>query len=498
MTAQPEPSVFLPLENSYARLPERFYARLAPTQVRAPRLVKLNEALARELGLDPDYLASPEGVEVLAGNRVPVGSEPLAMAYAGHQFGGFVPQLGDGRAILLGEVIDRNSVRRDIQLKGSGPTPFSRRGDGRAALGPVLREYIIGEAMHALGIPTTRALAAVSTGEDVMRERALPGAVLTRVAASHIRVGTFQFFAVRRDAEGLKTLVDYAIQRHYPDLAGAENPAAALLVRVIDKQAELIARWMLIGFIHGVMNTDNMAISGETIDYGPCAFMDTYDPATVYSSIDEHGRYAYGNQPVIGQWNLSRLAEALLPVIDGDREKAVDIAQEAINAYPGRFEAAFIAGYRKKLGLFAAEDDDAPLVKQLMDVMAASKADFTLTFRGLSEMAADPSADAKVRMLFEDSAAFDAWAAQWRARLAHESGDPAARTVAMKTVNPAFIPRNHLVEEALDAAVNNGDLAPFEKLLGVLARPFEDQPDAPAYALPPRPEQVVRATFCGT
>jgi uncharacterized protein YdiU (UPF0061 family) len=498
MTAQPEPSVFLPLENSYARLPERFYARLAPTQVRAPRLVKLNEDLARELGLGPDYLASPEGVEVLAGNRVPAGSEPLAMAYAGHQFGGFVPQLGDGRAILLGEVIDRNGVRRDIQLKGSGPTPFSRRGDGRAALGPVLREYIIGEAMHALGIPTTRALAAVTTGEDVMRERALPGAVLTRVAASHIRVGTFQFFAVRRDAEGLKALVDYVIQRHYPDLAGAENPAAALLVRVIDKQAELIARWMLIGFIHGVMNTDNMAISGETIDYGPCAFMDTYDPATVYSSIDEHGRYAYGNQPVIGQWNLSRLAEALLPVIHEDREKAVDIAQEAINAYPARFEAAFIAGYRKKLGLIAAEDDDAVLVKQLMDVMAASKADFTLTFRGLSEMAADPSADAKVRMLFEDFAAFDAWAAQWRARLAREGGDPAARAVAMKTVNPAFIPRNHLVEEALDAAVNNGDLAPFEKLLRVLARPFEDQPDAPAYALPPRPEQVVRATFCGT
>ncbi|HWV82216.1 MAG TPA: YdiU family protein, partial [Hyphomicrobiaceae bacterium] len=404
MTAQPEPSVFLPLENSYARLPDRFYARLAPTQVRAPRLVKLNEGLARELDLDPDYLSSPEGVDILAGNRVPTGSEPLAMAYAGHQFGGFVPQLGDGRAILLGEVIDRKGQRRDIQLKGSGPTPFSRRGDGRAALGPVLREYIIGEAMHALGIPTTRALAAVTTGEDVMREKPLPGAVLTRVAASHIRVGTFQFFAVRRDVDGLEALVDYVIQRHYPDLADVENRAAALLVRVIDRQAELIARWMLIGFIHGVMNTDNMAISGETIDYGPCAFMDTYDPATVYSSIDEHGRYAYGNQPVIGQWNLSRLAEALLPVIHEDREKAVDIAQEAINAYPAKFEAAFLAGYRKKLGLFVAEDGDAALAKQLMDVMAANKADFTLTFRALSEAAGNTSADAKVRALFEDSA----------------------------------------------------------------------------------------------
>ncbi len=498
MTLAPDADVLPPFENSYARLPERFYARLAPTQVRAPRLVKLNEGLARELGLDPAYLASAEGVEILAGNRVPGGAEPIAMAYAGHQFGGFSPQLGDGRAILLGEVIDRKGQRRDIQLKGSGPTPFSRRGDGRAALGPVLREYIIGEAMHALAIPTTRALAAVTTGEDVMREKALPGAVLTRVAASHIRVGTFQFFAVRRDEEGLRALTDYVIQRHYPDLAGSENPAVALLVRVIDKQAELIARWMLVGFIHGVMNTDNMAISGETIDYGPCAFMDTYDPATVYSSIDEHGRYAYGNQPVIGQWNLTRLAEALLPVIAEDREKAVEIAQEAINAYPGKFEAAFIAGYRQKLGLFTIEDGDPALVRALMDAMAASKADYTLTFRSLLEAAGDPVADAKVRALFGDPAAIDSWLATWRGRLAREGGDPAGRAAAMRAVNPAFIPRNHLVDEALAAAVDNGDLAPFEKLLGVLARPFDDQPDVPEYMLPPRPEQVVRATFCGT
>ncbi len=498
MTAQPDAATFLPFENSYARLPERFYARLAPTQVRAPRLVKLNEALAQELGFDPAYLASPEGVEILAGNRVPGGAEPIAMAYAGHQFGGFSPQLGDGRAILLGEVIDRTGNRRDVQLKGSGPTPYSRRGDGRAALGPVLREYIIGEAMYAFGIPTTRALAAVTTGEPVMREKALPGAVLTRVAASHIRVGTFQYFAARSDVEGLKALTEYVIQRHYPDLAGSENPAAALLTRVLDNQAELIARWMLVGFIHGVMNTDNMAISGETIDYGPCAFMDTFDPATVYSSIDEHGRYAYGNQPLVGRWNITRLAEALLTLIADDSETAIAIAQKIIDTYPEKFEAAYVAGFRRKLGLLEARDEDPLLVKQFMDVMAAGKADFTLTFRGLSEAAGDPAADAKVRALFDDAAAFDAWAVTWRARLALEGGDPTARLAAMKAVNPAFIPRNHLVEEALTAAVEGGDLAPFEKLLSVLARPFDDQPDVPEYALPPRPEQVVRATFCGT
>ena len=499
MTAQPDATTFLPLENSYARLPERFYARLAPTQVKAPGLVKLNVALARELGLDAHFLASPEGVAILAGNRVPGGAEPLAMAYAGHQFGGFSPQLGDGRAILLGEVIDRNGQRRDIQLKGSGPTPFSRRGDGRAALGPVLREYIIGEAMHALAIPTTRALAAVTTGEDVLREKALPGAVLTRVAASHIRVGTFQFFAARKDVDGLRALTDYVIARHYPDLVGSGNPAAALLERVMDVQAALIARWMLVGFIHGVMNTDNMAISGETIDYGPCAFMDNFDPATVYSSIDEHGRYAYGNQPLVGRWNLTRLAEALLTLMADDHDAAIAIAQKAIDAYPDKFEAAYIAGYRRKLGLFTPRDEDAALVKSFMDLMAANKADFTLTHRALSKAVADPAADAEVRMLFGDPAAFDAWAVQWRARLALEGGDPAERAAAMKAVNPAFIPRNHLVEEALNAAVDGGDLAPFEKLIAVLARPFDDQPETPReYSLPPRPEQVVRATFCGT
>jgi uncharacterized protein YdiU (UPF0061 family) len=497
MNVQPDAATFLPLENSYARLPERFFARLPPTRVAAPRLIKLNAALARELGIDPDSLMSSEGVEILAGNRVPEGADPIAMAYAGHQFGGFSPQLGDGRALLLGEIIDRNGNRRDIQLKGSGPTPYSRRGDGRAAIGPVLREYIIGEAMSALGVPTTRALAAVATGEPVMRETVLQGAVLTRVAASHIRVGTFQFFAVRGDVEGLKALADYVIARHYPELAGDANPYGALLHRVMERQAALVAHWMQIGFIHGVMNTDNVAVSGETIDYGPCAFMDTYDPATVYSSIDQHGRYAYGNQPIVGQWNLARLAEALLPLLGDDKETALPVAQAAIDAYPGRFEAAFAAGFRGKLGLAEAQAEDPVLIKDFLELMTANKADFTLTFRRLSDAAGNPAADAEVRALFADPAAFDGWAVKWRERLALEGGDPAARSVAMKAVNPAFIPRNHLVEAALAAAAE-GDLQPFERLIAVLARPFDDQPDAGEYALPPRPEQVVRATFCGT
>lgn len=497
MNVQPDAATFLTLENSYALLPERFFARLPPTRVAAPRMVKLNAALARELGLDVDFLASPEGVEILAGNRVPEGAEPIAMAYAGHQFGGFSPQLGDGRAILLGEVIDRNGNRRDIQLKGSGPTPYSRRGDGRAALGPVLREYIIGEAMSTLGVPTTRALAAVTTGEPVMRETVLQGAVLTRVAASHIRVGTFQFFAVRGDVEGLKALADYVIARHYPELANDANPYGALLNRVMERQAALVAQWMQIGFIHGVMNTDNVAVSGETIDYGPCAFMDTYDPATVYSSIDQHGRYAYGNQPIVAQWNLARLAEALLPLLGDDKETALPIAQAAIDAYPGRFEAAFAAGFRRKLGLREAHAEDPVLIKDFLDLMTANKADFTLTFRRLSDAAGDPSSDSEARALFADPTAFDAFAVRWRERLAQEGGDPAERAADMKATNPAFIPRNHLVEEALSAAAD-GNVQPFERLLTVLARPFDDQPDAADYALPPRPEQVVRATFCGT
>src|SRR5215467_10853460 len=350
-------TIHFPFQNSYSALPENFFARVAPTPVAAPRLIKLNRELALQLGLDPEQLATPEGAEILSGKRLPEGAEPIAMAYAGHQFGHFVPQLGDGRAILLGEVLDRNGRRRDIQLKGSGPTPFSRRGDGRAALGPVLREYIVSEAMAALDIPTTRSLAAVTTGEPVFRETALPGAVLARVASSHIRVGTFQFFAARGDAEALRLLADHVIARHYPHLAGTERPYHALLDAVIARQAELVARWLHIGFIHGVMNTDNTSISGETIDYGPCAFMDHYDPAQVFSSIDEMGRYAYTNQPRIALWNLTRLAECLLPLFSDDQETAIAQAQDLLGAFGEQFNTAYQAGLRAKIGLFTARDD---------------------------------------------------------------------------------------------------------------------------------------------
>ena len=485
-------------ENSYARLPDRFFARLPPTPVAAPRLIRVNEALARDLRIDPDWLASPEGVEVLAGNRVPQGAEPLAQAYAGHQFGGFVPQLGDGRAILLGEVVDRDGVRRDIQLKGSGPTPFSRRGDGRAALGPVLREYIVSEAMHALDIPTTRALAAVTTGEPVYREAALPGAVLARVAASHIRVGTFQYFAARQDVDGVRALADYAIARHSPAAAGAEKPYRAFLEDVVAAQAELVARWMLVGFIHGVMNTDNMAISGETIDFGPCAFMDSFHPMQVFSSIDHGGRYAFGNQPRIAAWNLARLAETLLPLLGPDQEAAVAEGQEVLAGFAPRFDAAWRAGLARKIGLSAMAEGDEALVEDLLRRMTENEADFTLTFRGLADAALGPEGDAPIRTLFRDPAAFDTWAGSWRERLAREPASPESRREAMRAVNPAFIPRNHQVERAIAAAVESDDLGPFEALLSVLARPFDDQPEAAAYALPPQPEERVLQTFCGT
>jgi uncharacterized protein YdiU (UPF0061 family) len=485
-------------DNTYARLPESFYARLPPTPVAAPRLVKLNRALARELGLDPDALAAPEWVDAFAGSRVPEGAEPIAQAYAGHQFGNFVPRLGDGRAILLGEVVGADGARRDIQLKGSGRTPFSRGGDGRAALGPVLREYLIGEAMAALGIPTTRALAAVSTGERVLRDDVLPGAVLTRVAASHIRIGTFQYFAARGDDEAVRVLADHAIARHYPEAAGAERPYRAFLEGVIARQAELVARWLHVGFIHGVMNTDNTSISGETIDYGPCAFMDAYDPATVFSSIDRAGRYAYANQPGIAQWNLTRLAEALLPLLGGTEDEAVAEAEAALRTYADRFNGAYLRGLRAKLGLAEEREGDRALAQDLLERMAAGKADFTLTFRRLSDAAADPEGDAAVRALFDDPAAYDDWAARWRRRLAEEAADPVARRDAMRRASPAFIPRNHRVEAALEAAVERQDLGPFEELLAVLSAPCEDRPAFAAYADPPPRDGHVYRTFCGT
>jgi uncharacterized protein YdiU (UPF0061 family) len=494
-------SVQFGFDNTYARLPERFYSRLAPTPVAAPRLVKVNVELARNLGLDAEALSSARGVEILAGNRVAEGAEPLAIAYAGHQFGHFVPQLGDGRANLLGEVVGRDGVRYDIQLKGSGPTPFSRGGDGRAALGPVLREYIVSEAMAALGVPTTRALAAVTTGERVLRESALPGAVLTRVAASHLRVGTFEYFAVRRDTDGTRVLADYAIARHYPEAAQAKHKYRALLEGVIGRQARLVAQWMLLGFIHGVMNTDNTSISGETIDYGPCAFMEAYDPATVFSSIDAQGRYAYGNQPRAALWNLTRLAEALLPVLAqeaGSEEAALAAANDALAAFGPQFEAARSAGLRRKLGLFTEREGDEELIEDLLERMAASKADFTLTFRRLCDAADGPEGDRGVRALFADPVAYDAWALRWRLRLDEEPGFGQTRAAAMRAVSPAFIPRNHMVEAALEAAVWRQDFQPFEELLDVVSRPYENRPGLERYAAPAGPEEYVSRTFCGT
>ena len=487
-------------DNSYARLPERFFARLTPTPAPAPRLVRLNETLARHLGIDPDRLAAPEGVQMLAGNRLPDGAEPLAMAYAGHQFGSFVPQLGDGRALLLGEVQDRGGVRRDIQLKGAGRTPFSRMGDGRAPLGPVLREYIVSEAMAALGISTTRALAAVTTGENIRREGLHPGAVLTRVARSHVRVGTFEFFASRGDVDAVRRLADYVMARHYPNAAASEQPYRALLQTVIDGTAELIASWQLIGFIHGVMNTDNTSIAGETIDYGPCAFMDTFHPTTVYSSIDVSGRYAYGNQPRIAHWNLARFAQALLPLLGDDGDDAVAAAQGAIDIFPARFEAAYHAGLRRKLGLAEKREGDHELARDLLNIMAENKADFTLTFRRLSDAAnaGGPEADGPVRGRFYNPSAFDVWAARWRQRLAQEGGTRADRRAAMRTVNPAFIPRNHRVEMAIAAVQYGGDVTPLDELLTVLAAPYDDQPEFAHYAAPPQAHEMVCETFCGT
>ncbi len=486
-------------DNTYARLPSQFYAQIAPTKVSEPRVVKVNTALAELLQLDPKQLASAEGAQLLAGNTLFAGAEPIALAYAGHQFGGFVHQLGDGRAILLGEVVGKDGKRRDIQLKGAGRTPFSRGGDGRAALGPVLREYVVSEAMAALGIPTTRALAAVTTGDRVAREEMLPGAVLTRVAASHIRVGTFEYFAARDDREALATLATYALARHYPESVGSGNDALALLERVIDAQAALVARWLGVGFVHGVMNTDNTSISGETIDYGPCAFLDEYDARKKFSSIDRGGRYAYANQPRIAQWNLVKLAEALLPLFAEEEEEAARLATERLERFPAIFDAAHARIVRAKLGLARQEADDVALAADLMQRLAANDVDYTLFFRKLCASAADPAADVPVAALFTDPGAFRDWAETWRRRLTKEEDvAPDARAAAMRLVNPAFIPRNHRVEEMIQAAVRRDDFAPFETLVRVLERPYEDQPGDAHLAEPPRPDERVTATFCGT
>jgi len=491
------------LASGYARLPERFYARLPPVPVAEPRVIAVNRPLAAQLGFALDELREDTVAAIFSGNCPLPGAETIAAAYAGHQFGQFVPQLGDGRAILLGEVRDRSGELREIQLKGSGRTPYSRGGDGRAALGPVLREYLLSEAMHALGIATTRALAAVATGESVMRERLLPGAILTRVAASHVRVGTFEYFAARGDRDALRILADHVTLRHYPQIPADERRYLALLEAVAGRQAQLVARWMQVGFIHGVMNTDNMSIAGETIDFGPCAFMDVYDPATVFSSIDGAGRYAYANQPHAAQWNLARLAETLVPLIDPSAERAVLLANEVLAAFPQRFDEHWLAGMRGKLGLTIEDAGDRRLVDSWLDALQRNRVDFTLGFRRLADAAQGDAAqaddgDAGVRALFADPADFDRWARDWRARLRREPVAAAVRAAAMRAVNPAFIARNHRVEQAIGAAVERGDYAPFEELATVLSRPYEELPRFAAYAQPPLPEERVLRTFCGT
>lgn len=486
-------------DNTYARLPERFYARVGATKVGTPRIVKINRPLAALLGVDVELLDSPAGAQILVGNLTSKGSEPIALAYAGHQFGAFVPQLGDGRAILLGEVVGSDGLRRDVQLKGAGRTPFSRGGDGRAALGPVLREYVVSEAMASLGIPTTRSLAALTTGEPVFRDEALPGAILVRVAASHIRVGTFEFFAARADREALQALTAYALARHYPNAVGTGNDALALLERVIHAQADLVARWLGVGFVHGVMNTDNTAVSGETIDYGPCAFLDEYDPEKKFSSIDHGGRYAFSNQPRIALWNVARLAEALLVLVSDDESEAVRLATERLDRFAGTFERAHLRVMRAKLGFARDEEGDSTLLKDLLALLAAHHVDYTVFFRRLCTAAAGASQDSALALSFgNEPDAFGSWAEVWRRRLALEGDAPQARASAMRRVNPAFIPRNHRVEEALEAAVRRNDFEPFETLVRVLGRPYDDQPDSASLADPPGPEQHDYKTFCGT
>jgi len=487
----------LRFDNSFLQLPGRFYTKLAPTPVSNPGPIRVNRELAEQLGIDAAWLASPEGNEVLAGNRLPAGAEPIATVYAGHQFGGWVPQLGDGRAILLGEVIDLDGLRYDIQLKGSGPTPYSRGGDGRAPLGPVLREYIVSEAMAAQGIPTTRSLAAVTTGDQVFREGAVPGAVLTRVAQSHIRIGTFQFFLARQDVDALRLLMDYVVERHYPAAAEAENPAIALLDAVVAGQARLLAQWQLLGFIHGVMNTDNMLLSGETIDYGPCAFMDTYHPDRVFSSIDHQGRYAYSKQPGIAHWNLARLAQALLPVMDAEEENAVVLAQASIDTFPKLFQQAYRSGMDRKLGLAGAGDDNEDLANELLELMASERVDFTLAFRRLADLAR-PETGPGVGDLFEFPASFEPWLKRWQQRIEDDPQAPGERQASMYQANLAFIARNHLVAAAIDAAVNDDDFAPFNRLVDLLGQPREYVPGLADYARPPQPDEVVSKTFCGT
>ena len=494
--------IHIPFDNHFARLGEPFFVKVQPTPVARPMLIKFNAELARALGISVDNVSEAELAAAFSGNTPPDGAEPLAMAYAGHQFGQFVPTLGDGRAIWLGELHAPDGAYYDVQLKGSGLTAYSRRGDGRAALGPVLREYIVSEAMHRLGVPTTRALAAVATGEEVARERPLPGGVITRVASSFVRVGTFEYFAARGDNEAVKKLADYVIARNYPEFSGAAQPYVALFAAVVGRQARLIAQWMQFGFIHGVMNTDNMSIAGETIDYGPCAFMDGYAHQRVFSSIDHAGRYAYNSQPGIGLWNLIHLAEALLPLLADTTDNAVTVAQQNLDAYKNQYEAAWLSGMRAKLGLspgVGADDEDRALVAGLLDAMNDNEADFTLTFHELSRLGAQASErDDAAHSLFARPKPFEEWLGRWRQRLARETRDDAARQHAMQAVNPVVIPRNHQIEAAIRAAEDRGDFSVFHELHTVLQSPYTEQPGRERYRLPPEPEEMVTKTFCGT
>jgi uncharacterized protein YdiU (UPF0061 family) len=476
-------------ENSYSRLPAAFYSRVNPTPVAEPRLVLVNRPLAQSLGLDATAFTNPEAAAYFTGNLIFTRAEPIAQAYAGHQYGNLV-RLGDGRAILLGEHVTAAGQRIDVQLKGAGPTPYSRRGDGRAALGPMLREYLISEAMHALGIPTTRSLVVATTGEPVFREQPLLGAVLTRIAASHIRVGTFEYFAALGDTDNLRVLTDYTLRRHFPGHLEAENPVLEMLKEVIERQAFLVSQWMRVGFVHGVMNTDNVALSGETIDYGPCAFIDSYDPTTVFSSIDHHGRYAFGQQPGISGWNLARFADALLPILDPKPDTALAKANEALESFAGRFQHHWLATMRAKLGLFTVEPEDAALAEELLTWMHKSSADYTHTFRNLR-----PNAELELSASAE--AAFTIWHRRWTERLARQPQPSTEVVRLMNANNPAVIPRNHEVEDALVAAVA-GDLKPLEQLLGALARPYEEAGQPGGLLNPPLSGIPVCRTFCGT
>ncbi|MGD9659831.1 MAG: YdiU family protein [Porticoccaceae bacterium] len=498
-------AVNIPFDNSYLRVADKLYSRQLPTPVKEPGLIRINRPLAELLGIDADALASPAGIEILAGNQLPAAADPVATAYAGHQFGGWNPQLGDGRAILLGEVVATDGCRYDIQLKGAGQTPYSRMGDGRSPLGPVLREYIVSEAMAALGVPTSRSLAAVTTGEHVFRDRVLPGAILTRVAQSHIRIGTFQYFDARDDHDTVRKLADHVIARHYPKVNDAGNRYLQLLKAAVARQAELIARWQALGFIHGVMNTDNMLISGETIDYGPCAFMDNFHPKTVFSSIDSGGRYAYQNQPAIAKWNLIWFAQALLPLIEDDgSKKAVELAGEAVETFTPQFQAAWERRFHAKLGFAELSPQTTELIEQLLVLMTEEKLDFTLCFRALADRlcATEVANPQSVAAIYSLPQSLDGWIERWRAALGNQGGakvdfEEQCRE-RMYAVNPVFIPRNHLVEEAIAAATNNGDFQPFHQLVDLLAAPFDYNAEQSRYALPPRPEQVVLQTFCGT